>query len=212
MLSVTPYRESDAMVALLSEAHGLVRMVIRGYYKATSKQLHLGLEYSYVRYQSAFKTSRLNTVIGGELIESYRAFRTDFEWLSQASLFCEIIQKTYVSDSIAFYCEALHLLFSKTSSLMQVLVQYLSDLGIQPQIDHCVHCSSQQFQAFSIKDGGFLCKTHAMHHQEMEELLAIYRMFEGKNVPEALFTRVFSVLIRYFEYHNDIIIRSYELF
>ena len=96
IISLTEYREHDAMIHFLGENHGLMRLVLPGYYRSKSKQHALGLQWSYVDYQFKYKENSLNTIISGELLEAYLLYRQDFEWLSFMTFVSEILVRACV--------------------------------------------------------------------------------------------------------------------
>ena len=91
VLSNTPYREYDAMILVLGEKYGLLRFVLRGYYRPTAKQTSLGLEFSKVKLRFDYRENSLLSVKNGELVNAYPKHREEYDWLVQMSLYSEVL-------------------------------------------------------------------------------------------------------------------------
>lgn len=220
VLSTTPYREFDCMVHFLGEKSGLIRLVVPGYYKPTSKQGSLGLEFSKVNYRFNFKENSLNRVRTGELLESHHQLRQNFKWLLQMSLICEIIIRTYdPSHHDIFYARMDKIMGSDATQIQIILAitEIIRLQGVSPNVDACVRCGDTGINTFSIEYGGFLCAKHSpsTHKDSKMVLVALKGLFDNQNVEAYLksfdTTPLLERLVRYLEYHSDMTLNSWQL-
>lgn len=225
VIFVNPYREHDAMVYFLGERFGLIRFIIAGYYKSSSKQISLGLEFSKVRYSFNYKPDKLNRIVHGQLLDSYRGFREQYQWLLHMSLACEIIRKCYEEDfhpHIYRFINELALISNPDASvqcMIAFLVRLIRHVGFVPQVDQCVKCNSKKINQFSIREGGFLCVDHALSRSDSKELLKSIRLLfrqdfgnngTGDTVRNS--SEVLRTLVEYIQFHTDNNFNSFKLF
>lgn len=218
VVSVRDYREKDALVFFLGEHFGLRRYLLPGYYSPKSKQLALGLEFSFVRYRFNYQDGRLNRIISGELLDAFKTKRQDYEWLVLMSLSSEIL--------LRFYDEALHsAMFERfriliesdaiQTAVLDFIVWIIEMQGFTPEVNGCVICGSSRINQFSIAKGGFLCVEHASGHDEREMLLAIRRIFNHQSIEEDdddFQKKRIVYLASYLEYHSDGKFNSLKLY
>ena len=216
VLAVHEYREHDAFVLFLGEKQGLVRLVLPAFYKQNSKQMALGQEFSLVRYQSAFIPERLNRIYSGQLIKSYKEVRSDWDWLLNVSLYAELITKfhtdlhhQYFYQGFASFLESERQVYD----LIQIIWDILEFEGIQPYCEHCVYCESSKINAFSIKDGGFLCTTHTSQRGNVNELLQLRALSLGKlnEVANDSWEDLLKLLMKYLIFHTDYHFNAWKL-
>lgn len=215
ILSITPYQESSAMVHLLSKDYGLLRFVLQGFYKPTSKMQNIGMPFSEVIYRTDYKENRLLKCYGGELLHSYTAHREQYDWLVWMSLLAELIIKNYdYIDDAALYemvidnLNALH--FEKILRLMSAII---INLGIAPYLSGCVVCDDHRIHGFSISLGGFTCQEHTEVKGTYEMLVLLGQLFNQKEIQEDQELQVAMIhqLIAYLEFHTNIKYHSNQL-
>lgn len=220
VLAVVPYREHDAMITFLSENHGLMRLILPGYYKPKSKQGKLGLEYSYVKYESKFNDNQLNRITGGELLDGYLTRRSDFDWLLYSSCLSEITIRCYDEENhdlfYAMFAKGLRDT-SQVITLIELVKNIIEIQGITPDVTGCVICGSSLISQFSVEQGGYLCQQHVRNHRhnQKELLIALKGLFTRESIRDYLeeidAKQVLSVLIDYLEYHGDYKFNSWKL-
>lgn len=216
VLSVTPYREHDAMVHFFGRQYGLMRFVLPGYYKPQSKQSSLGVEFSMVRIRFRYKPNQLMRIQSGELLDSYYEHRHEYDWLLMMSLITEILIKLYQNDSQSFWLKFIETSYPSPSRLQLIhdLRDIIIELGIVPVVDRCVMTGSTQVSDFSIKRGGFVSKNYRTSKLNLNHLQIILFLFSKrneklKNIEDDLI--ILDVLIRYIEFHMDVKFNSWKL-
>lgn len=167
VLKKVDYRDYDAMLSVLS-AEGKRSILARGINKINSKNAHCCQLFTLSRFNLLDKG---NTLKNAELINSYRLLREDLLKQGIAQLMMELMDKM---DEIDFgYQELLVCLdLLETSAqpyciLALFLARIAHEIGIEPNVDGCSRCASLNgITAFSINDGGFICK-RCLHSSDL---------------------------------------------
>ncbi len=147
VLSRRDLGERDRLVTVLSRDRGKVRAVVRGASRADSKLAALVQPFSRSRLD-LWRGRSLDGVRGGEVLESFRGLRTEFEGIAYASCMAEIagyISQEGESD------EPLYLLLLTCYRALErgmdpprigtfFCVRVMKVLGVFPVLDQCVVC------------------------------------------------------------------------
>lgn len=221
ILSNVPYREYDAMVLFLGKEYGLLRFVLRGYYRPTAKQTSLGLEFTQVRLRFTYHENRLLRIQNGELVNAYSNFRSDYDWLIQMSLVTELINRFYDKKDRDYWYNLMDSLFESMSleKIILMLVSLIKKLGITPHISSCVMSGSGVVSDFSVEKGGFVSKQYRTHGSvvDLEMLQMIRSLFTHKDFKILYLEnykdtkKLANLLIQYLEYHEGIRLNSWKL-
>lgn len=215
VLGLVPYREHDAMVHFLGENVGMIRLVLPGYYKATSKQSSLGLEFSKVNYRFNYMEHRLNRIIGGELVNAYLNVRQDFDWLMWMSLISELMIRTYDDDYRANYLSMMadSLQHLSKAKVLDFVVSIIVMQGFSPDVSGCTVCGASGVNCFSIEAGGYLCADHAPHdvRDDRNVLLGLNQAFRRQAVDETVAHSLLRIVIQFLEFHGDYRFNAWQL-
>ncbi len=216
ILSVTPYREYDAMVHFLGEKYGLMRLVLAGFYKPNSKQARLGVEFSKVRIRFKYRDNALLRIQSGELLDAFLDKRQDYDWLTYRSLCAELLVKLYQPASKEFWLNFVNSSFDDLSleNLLYNLSLVIQDLGITPIVDRCVITGSKEISDFSIEKGGFVSKAYRNSKLTLKQLQVILFHFKTGLKPDIEIEnieRLLDLYLRYIEYHMDVKFNSWKL-
>lgn len=208
VLSIHEYRESDGFVYFLSKEHGLLKMILPGYYKNKSKQLALGLEFSKVVYLSKYQIGRLNRITGGNSLETYQDQR-NFSWLLNMALASELVIKFYqnnIHKEVYQLFERILITHRQEEDILKLLVLIFESQGIQPYVNACIVCGSSKINRLSFSQGGFLCQKHSSSKDDPNVLLCIYRLFNHEDltkVPDNVLENTLKKLLQLLSYHSD---------
>lgn len=170
ILKQQDYRENDGMMSVLSLEMGKVSFVCRGIRKMASKNAVSCMPFVLSELLFDYKeNTSLFSLRSAQVLLSHHHIRDDLEKMSLAQLMCEIVDgclqqgEADLTSSQQFY-ELLSTSLERLDSLSDhylILCQFLATTlkieGIEPCVDECVLCSSQQVQTISIDDGGFVC-------------------------------------------------------
>ncbi len=218
VLFTTPYREHDAMVHFLGQKLGLVRYVLRGFYKSTSKQQSLGLEFSKVRIMYSQYPKGMPGVRSGELINAYLKHRENYNWLLHMQLMSELIIKCHDNSSFDWldFFETSIETFDVIDQTIKV-VNLIRALGISPVVDRCVLTGDSKVADFSIEHGGFVGEGYRFSNLSLDDLRYIRYIFITKDYKNDGFIeydsdkKVLNILIKYIEYHMGVKINTWKL-
>lgn len=159
--------ERDRLVTLLSRDRGKIRAVVRGASRANSKLAGLVQPFSRARLD-LWRGRSLDGVRGGEVLESFRGLRSDFEGIAYASCMAEMAGCIAQEDERD---EALYLLLLTCYRALErgmdrllagvfFCVRVMKVLGVFPVLEHCVICGrsagSDAYLRFS--QGGVTCR------------------------------------------------------
>lgn len=220
VISVSPYREHDAMVHFLGETYGLLRFVLPGYYKSTSKQSALGLEFSKVRLRFNYRENNLNRIQNGELLDAYLKNRNNYDWLLYMQLISELALKFYEPHQKKSWYELFDssLCHFDLNELLIAIVEIIKQSGLTPEINECVVSGSKQIADFSISRGGFVALEYKnpLNNLSIDELRFIRYLFNTETLNSDLFNginilKIIDLLIRYLEYHMSVKFNSWKL-
>ncbi|MEF9919595.1 MAG: DNA repair protein RecO [Erysipelotrichaceae bacterium] len=164
VLKNVDYRDQDALLTVLSKENGRIDFVARGLRKITSKNAGSSqmFQHSYFYYNE--KGNRLQSLKTSELIDSFRHLRDQLLTQCISEVMCEVMSKIEINDPSTMYdllYQSFNILqtskkpYAILSVFMAIILRYQ---GIEPCVDHCVRCHTQQgIVTLSLLDGGFIC-------------------------------------------------------
>ncbi len=233
ILSSQDYRESDALIRVLSIDKGLLTFVAKGLNKINSKNRMGALPYgkSLFFYDEKEGKDIQSLQTAQSLINRYK-IHEDLEKSTLASFVVECADTllkheqdiTILEDSYHFI-DRMFDLIEKTESYAHIIIislsHFLELFGIQPYVDACVSCGSTKINSISIEEGGFICHNcqHEVHSPIFDvESLKQFRIMgrlSDENIDaylkfEAPSLRMIQVLIQFFEYHTSQHLNTWE--
>ncbi|MFP4958281.1 DNA repair protein RecO [Bacillus subtilis] len=165
VLRTNDYGETNKIVTLLTREHGKIGVMARGAKKPNSRLSAVSQPFLYGSFLMQ-KTSGLGTLQQGEMILSMRGIREDLFLTAYAAYIAELVDRgTEEKKSnpylFEFILESLKQLNEGTDpDVITFIVQMkmLGVMGMYPELNHCVHCKSQEGTFhFSVRDNGFIC-------------------------------------------------------
>jgi DNA repair protein RecO (recombination protein O) len=185
------YGETNKIINIYTRESGKIGLMARGAKKTKSRLSAVSQLFTYGHYLF-FKGSGLGTLRQGEIIESFRALRSDLFRTSYTAVVIELLDKVTEEgkpDPFLFEIvyQTLHYIDEGIDAevLMMIFeVKMLPVIGIRPKLDECVNCGRNERPfAFSAVEGGLLC-LRCLHVDERHRKLsdrAVYllRLFTG---------------------------------
>ena len=174
ILKQMDYREKDILFTVLSKEYGKLSFVASGARKLTSKNAGALLPYSYANitfdYHENKSIFRLKTA---HTLQLYPMIHKDLLRTSAASLVCSLMDFMSLSlneDGLAIeQFDLLHTtlqFLEEKKDVHSVVALFICDVlsmfGSAPYVDGCVVCHQDGVSGISVKDGGFVCKKHAL--------------------------------------------------
>lgn len=218
VLSITPYKEKDAIIDAISE-NGDLTFLARGVLDPKSKNSALNnilatadIELS----EGNYKYPVLKTA--GDVTNPMKV-NNDFEYLSSLLFIAEATkvllqdeEKELIFNSLI---KAIHAL-KKAKQPWEILLAYTAELlrvgGYEFEVNHCVFCGSKtDIVTFSFADGGFVCRNCMNNDTERDlnktQMLLIRSAFNNKDIDNIEFNcqkeDALVVFSKFLEFIND---------
>ncbi|MCP8967161.1 DNA repair protein RecO [Ectobacillus ponti] len=169
VIRTTDYGETNKIVTFYTRELGKISAMARGAKKPKSRLASITQPFTH-GYFLVQMGSGLGTLQQGEMLSSMREIREDLFVTAYASFVIELTDKaTEDKKRNPFLFELLlqtlqYMNEEVDPEILALLYQtkMLPVLGLHPAWDACAICrQSDDFAAFSVREGGFLCKAHA---------------------------------------------------
>ena len=170
VVRVVPVGDSDRIISLLTEDHGLISVSVRGARRTRSPHLLTTQIFSFSDFELFFSKGHYS-INASELIESFSALQQDIDRLVCASHLAEVLIDS-LRDDLAqpgvyrLWAYGLQAISRQPDPLLSVHVaqlRLLMEIGFAPRLDSCVSCGrpvenlADEELYFSISAGGFIC-------------------------------------------------------
>lgn len=160
------YGESHKLVTIISKKLGKFTALARGAKKPKSRMAAVTQPFIYARL-FVYVNSGLSTIQQGEMIYSFRAIREDIIKTAYAAYVTELTDKlmetkspdVYLFDELYQTMSWIEVHEDADIPLMMYELKLFDKGGFTPTVDQCSNCGSKETPfAFSIAEGGFLCR------------------------------------------------------
>ena len=214
ILKVVPYKESDAIVTLLTKEEGFISFKARGVFKINSKNASSLQLYTIGEYKLESKTDYSNKTLSSSSVVYFPILvYDDLKYSSLLSFVSEVVltnKENYeeIYDVLEYIIKNLDNLDLLTTSLV-VLKYVLKWNGLLFEVDSCIGCQSKTVEVFSYEHGGFLChkcnKTHTnitnINYLKNIRIIikANYNNFLSFKVDDVIGYKIFVDLVKYIE-------------
>lgn len=193
VIRTNDYGETNKIVTIMTRELGKISVMARGSKKTSSRLGAVTQVFTYGHFLIQIGKG-MGTLQQGEIISSLKDLRQDIILTSYASLVVELTDKAIEDKDKNPYLfelllQTLQYINEEVDAEMLALMYQLKLLplfGVKPNLDSCICGRTEEFRAFSFREGGFLC-TNCMNKDEH-----VYRMNETA-----------IKLVRFF-YHIDI--------
>ncbi len=218
VLRVTPFKEKDAMVNVLTST-GVLSFMARGVLSIENKNAASLTQYAFSRFEFSEGKGTGLSLKNGTLIKSYDESFKSLDRLAALSVLGELTLHGVGEDEAAsiypYFKNALEAIESGFDLLTTVIVffaQVLKAAGYGLEVGHCVFCdSTKDIVAVSYPDGGFVCKNdldaETMHPTDARYLKIIRYLFMvgPEDVKRVAFTKeeCLGILNEFKEYASD---------
>ncbi|NLB82194.1 MAG: DNA repair protein RecO [Clostridiaceae bacterium] len=167
IIKETKVGEGDKIITMLTSELGIIQAAAKGARSYKSKFLAGCQLFCYTAFDLREKT-KLFSVVSAEPIHTFYEIRNDFERLSLAVYFCDLLNEigTDLHNADTMLSLALNTLYllSKSTNLTQLKATFelrlICETGFAPELYSCVKCGNKSDNNFiSTQDGGMLCNT-----------------------------------------------------
>lgn len=206
VVRVVPVGESDRIISLLTEDHGLISVSVRGARRTRSPHLVTTQVFAFSLFELFYHKGRYS-LNASELIESFSALQQDMDRLVCASHLAEILLDS-LRDDLAqpgvyrLWAYALQAVSHRPDPLLSVHVaqlRLLIEIGFAPRLDACVFCGRPaetlhpETLFFSVTAGGLVCDQPACYSRaESRRLIPPGGLACLRHVQTSALPRLFS--------------------
>lgn len=223
VLSISDYKENDSILRVLTKEYGLLSFVSKGVKKIHSKNKVLPI--CLYEFEIDYKEGKtMFTIHHQKLLESFYEEK-DLSLLAFKNVLLEATLKVMEHEENTLYDALLFTLQNTSkedyySAGSLYFAHILKELGIAPYVDGCVICNHSKVVAISNRDGGFLCKNHAILEECLEVMdLKRFRLimkagFENYALvkAQAINRTDFCRIVDFFIANSAISLKSYHFY
>ena len=170
VIRVVSVGESDRIISLLTEDHGLISVSVRGARRTRSPHLVTTQVFAFSLFELFYHKGHYS-INASELIEAFSALQQDMDRLVCASHLAEILLDS-LRDDLAqpgvyrLWAYALQAVSNRPDPLLSVHIaqlRLLMEIGFAPRLDACVFCGRKaetlmpEAPFFSVAAGGLIC-------------------------------------------------------
>ncbi len=194
ILSEINYSESSKILNVLTDKYGLIGILSKGCRNIKSKLRGVSRKLIYGTFHVYYKEHGLSTLTGVDLNCSFSHIIMDLEKVSYASYLLDLVGQVIKQNDDKKIFELLKDTLLKMEEglspiiLMNILELKLLDyLGVNPSIDCCAICgSNQDIVTLSSDSGGYLCRNcytnQGLVSNKAIQLIRMYYYVEIKNI------------------------------
>jgi len=164
------YGETSKIIDIITKEHGLISVMSKGSRKMKSNLRGISSKLTYGYFHIYYKEGKISTLIDADVINGFKAIRSDLLKISYVSFICELtgqVIKQQISDSD--FNEVYDLFISSLIKINEgfdamiitniLELKLLPFLGVNPIIDECAICGDvTSIVTVSADKFGFLCK------------------------------------------------------
>ncbi len=198
ILSITPYKEKDAIIDAISE-NGDITFLAKGIYDPKNKNAAINnsltiadVEFNEGKYK--YPVLKAATAIENPMkVNSDLSYLSSIMYITEATKFLlQDEEKQMIFNSLI---DSVHSL-KKAEQPWEILLAYTATLlrvgGYEFEVNRCVFCGTKQnIVTFSFNDGGFVCQNCIAEETEKdlnkEQMLLIRSAFNTKDMKEINF-------------------------
>lgn len=227
ILKVVPYKESDAIITLLTKNEGHISFKARGIFKINSKNASSLQLYTIGEYKLESKLDYSNKTLSSASTLFFPLYI--YEDLKYSCIFNFIAELSYIYKDN--YLEIYNILETMIKNLdkidfltavLLVLKYVFKWNGVIFEVDSCVKCNKKQVDFFNYNEGGFLCNKcakHIAHNISSLNYLKQIRIVMKANIEnifsykidEIIGYKIFIDLFKYLESNLGIYLKSKEM-
>lgn len=194
ILSEINYSESSKILNVLTDKYGLIGILSKGCRNIKSKLRGVSRKLIYGTFHVYYKEHGLSTLTGVDLNCSFSHIIMDLEKVSYASYLLDLVGQVIKQNDDKKIFELLKDTLLKMEEglspiiFMNILELKLLDyLGVNPSIDCCAICgSNQDIVTLSSDSGGYLCRNcytnQGLVSNKAIQLIRMYYYVEIKNI------------------------------
>ena len=167
ILSEKSYGETSKILNILTKEKGIIGVMSKGCKRIKSPLRSVSSVFTYAIFSLNYKEDKLSTLISADVINPLLNIRKDINKISYLNFICELSNQVIKQTQSNKVYELLINSVIKIEEGFDPLVitnilelKYLNFLGIEPNLDGCTVCGTQNVITLSTSSGGFVCLKH----------------------------------------------------
>ena len=165
ILNETNYGETSKILNVLTKEYGYISIMSKGSRTMKSKLRGISMKMVYGEFTINYKEKGISNLIEGNILNSLKNIMHDFNKISCASNLIDITKSILKENNDKSIFEILKNCLLKINDdfdyeiVMDIyLLKMLDYLGVRPDFNSCINCSSEDTLTFDLTLGGMVCK------------------------------------------------------
>ena len=165
VLNETNFGETSKILNILTKEHGYISVMSKGSRTLKSKLRGISMKLVYANFTIKYKENGISALIEGNVINSLKYILSDLKKINYANYLISIYKSILKDNNEKELYQVLRDSLLKINENFDpelitniVLIKLLKYLGVKPNLDECVSCSSRDILTFDINLGGVICK------------------------------------------------------
>lgn len=186
IIGESAYSETSKIISILTPQYGLISCLAKGSRTLKSELRSVTCKMTYGFFHMHYKPDKLSTLVGVDVIDTFKQIKKDIVKISYASFILELSSQVMKQN----YNEKVYQLLVSTLKKMNegfdsfiltniLELKYLEYLGVMPVLDSCCVCGKKTSIATLSSDrGGYICN-HCLTNEKIvnEKTVKLVRMF-----------------------------------
>ena len=165
ILNETNYGETSKILNVLTKEYGYISIMSKGSRTMKSKLRGISMKMVYGEFTINYKEKGISNLIEGNILNSLKNIMHDFKKISYASNLIDITKSILKENNDKSIFGILKNCLLKINDdfdseiIMDIyLLKMLDYLGVRPNFNSCINCSSGDTLTFDLTLGGMVCK------------------------------------------------------
>lgn len=165
VLNETNYGETSKILNILTKEHGYISVMAKGSRTLKSKIRGISMKLVYANFTISYKANGISNLIEGNVINSFKNIMLDLNKMNYALYAINLVKNVLKENNNPEIYDILKKILIKINDgfssniLINILeVKMLNYLGVNPNFNECIMCSSKDILTFDITLGGVVCK------------------------------------------------------
>lgn len=193
VISEKAHGETSKIINILTKDYGVLGIMAKGARSLKSEYRNSTTKLTCGMFNLSYKENKLSTLIGVDVIDSFKNIKKDISKISYASYLCELSHQvmkhnsneniyTLLIDSLKKIDEG----FNEAIITNILELKYLDYLGVMPIINSCAICGSKTAIAtISSEKGGYICNNCLSTEKIVsDKAIKLIRMFYYVNISQ----------------------------
>lgn len=225
IISEKDYSETSKILNIITKNHGIIGVIAKGCKSLKSELRSVTGKLTYGYFNLYYKSGKLSPLISVDVIDSFRAIKSDIRKISYASFILDLTEQVMKQTHREDIYDLLIASLIKVNEGYDPMVianilelKYLDYLGVMPIIDACAVCgATNSIATLSSNKGGYICnKCHKNEKIVSSKTIKMIRMFcyveiakiSKLDISEQVKREINSFLDEYYDQYTGLYLKS----